>query len=84
MPPAYSANSEGRRSDQSRSSSRPRSLALEVFAQVELWAEKDLLKNHPVRALEVGDNWMISVLEGLQKLQKGEVNGEKLVVQIAA
>lgn len=61
-----------------------RSLALEVFAQVELWAEKDLLKNHPVRALEVGDNWMISVLEGLQKLQKGELSGEKLVVQIAA
>lgn len=61
-----------------------RSLALEVFARVELWARKDLLKHHPVRVLRGEDNWMILVLEGLQKLQKGEISGEKLVVQITA
>jgi NADPH:quinone reductase-like Zn-dependent oxidoreductase len=59
-----------------------RSLVLEVFAQVEVWVRKDMIKNHPIRTLEVGDNWMTSVLDGLRTLQKGEVSGEKLVVQL--
>lgn len=61
-----------------------RSLASEVFAQVELRAKKDLLKYHPVGALEVGNNGMITVLEGSQKLQTREVSRQKLVVQTAA
>lgn len=52
------------------------------YAGVERLAREGKVKVHPVRRVGGEGDWAAAVLEGLDMLRKGEVSGEKLIVEV--
>lgn len=64
----------GRRADEAK-----KERAVQWCGEMQGLVESGEVRSHPVRVLEGG--WK-GVLEGLGRLRKGEVRGEKLVVRV--
>ncbi|KAH8690645.1 putative alcohol dehydrogenase [Talaromyces proteolyticus] len=59
-----------------------RDLGRRLFAGLEMLAQDEDIRPHPMRLVRSGSSWAESVLAGIDMLQKGQVSGEKLVVEI--